>query len=255
MAKPEHSGPIELNDRLATRARPEGWPLMYQSWLNLLFMHWRLPVEQVRPLIPKPIEIDTFDGSAWVAVTPFELSNVRPIFVPPIPFVSEFCEINVRTYVYYKNVPGVWFFSLDANSMLAVMGARLAYRLPYHNAEQSLNKNGDSIHFRSKRSDSDAEFEAKWMIKDGEAKISEPGSLEFFLTERYCLYTTYGRDLYRCRIHHEPWRLGPARIENYSTDLFAANALSVPEGEPILHAARPVDVEVWPLAKISSAVQ
>ena len=91
MAKPEHSGPIELNDRLAARARPEGWPLMYQSWLNLLFMHWQVPVEQVRPLIPKPIEIDTFDGSAWIAITPFELSNVRPIFVPPIPFVSEFC--------------------------------------------------------------------------------------------------------------------------------------------------------------------
>lgn len=247
---------IELSDRLAARKRPEGWPLMYQSWGNLLFMHWRLPADLIRPHIPEPVQIDTFDSSAWIAITPFELWNVRPIFVPPIPFFSDFCEINVRTYVYYENVPGVWFFSLDANSVLAVLGARLFYSLPYHNAEMSLRRTGKSINFSSNRSNQEhGGFDAAWFIENGEAKTSEPGSLEFFLTERYCLYTLYEHDLYRCRIHHQPWELGPARPENLSTDLFSADGLPTPEGDPILHAARPVDVEVWPLAKISTLAQ
>ena len=258
MAKPEHrmKGPIELSHRLAARTRPEGWPLMYQSWGNLLFMHWRVPFEELRPHIPEPLEIDTFDGSAWVAITPLTLWNVRPIFVPPLPFISEFRELNVRTYVYYEGVPGVWFFSLDANSWLAVTGARLFYLLPYYNAEMELTRSVTTTDFRSERHDENGgSFDARWTITNEKPATSEPGSLEFFLTERYCLYTASDSDVYRCRIHHQPWKLGAAALESYETDIFAANGLPTPSDDPLLHAADPVDVEVWGLEKITKIAQ
>ena len=247
---------VDISDRLAARARPGGWPLMYQSWRNLLFMHWRLPVQELRPHIPEPLEIDTFDGSAWIAITPLSLWNVRPIFVPPVPFVSEFLEINVRTYVHYENVPGVWFFSLDANSWFAVAGARLFYLLPYHIAEMESERVDQTIDFRSERQDGKGgSFNARWTSTSENLAMSTPGSLEFFLTERYCLYTASRRDIYRCRIHHQPWKLGAATVESFETDLFAANELPTPAGSPLLHATEPVDVEVWGLERITKVAK
>jgi uncharacterized protein len=243
---------LDISDRLAARTRPDGWPLMYQSWGNLLFMHWRIPVQELRPHIPEPLEIDTFDGSAWIAITPLALWNVRPIFVPPLPFVSEFLEINVRTYVYYENVPGVWFFSLDANSWLSVTGARLFYLLPYYTAEIDLARVDRTTDFRSERQErKGGSFSARWTITKENLETSTPGSLEFFLTERYCLYTANDSDIYRCRIHHQPWKLGAATVESFETGLFAANELSTPSGSPLLHATAPLDVEVWGLERIT----
>ena len=124
---------------------------MYQSWGKLLLLHWPLPAESLRPLIPDPLVVDTFDGAAWVGITPFTMWGVRPVFFPPLPLLSESHELNVRTYVQLDGIPGIWFFSLDANNPIAALGARLAFHLPYFNARIDLEQQGRTIHFASRR--------------------------------------------------------------------------------------------------------
>src|SRR5438105_12906065 len=178
-------------DRLSIRSQPRGWPLMHQNWRKLLFMHWPISAELLRPLIPQELEIDTFDDKAWIGIVPFTMWGIRASFLPSIPGTSAFHELNVRTYVHYQGVPGVWFFSLDAASRLAVWGARRFYHLPYFNAEMSLRQQGNLIKYNSQRRDSrgaPAQLDADWTIGESLAE-ARPGSLEFFLTERYCLYS------------------------------------------------------------------
>jgi len=191
---------------------------MYQSWGDLLFMHWPVPAESLRPLILEPLAIDTHDGVAWVGITPFTMWGLRPVFAPTFPLLSESHELNVRTYVHLDGVLGVWFFSLDANNLLAVLGARVAFHLPYFRARMSLERRGRTIHFASSRTHrraAPAEFEAAWTVGEelGEAR---PGSLDFFLIERYCLYSARGGKLYRARIFHRPWPLRRADLLSYS---------------------------------------
>ena len=240
-----------VNDRLAARERPDGSPVMYQSWGDLLFMHWRVEPAALRRLIPERLRIDTFEGEAWVGVTPFTLWGVRPVLLPALPFVSEFHEINVRTYVHLDGVPGVWFFSLDANSSVAVAGARALFRLPYFAAEIS-RRHGDetTVFMSSREGEPAAYFGATW--KTGrEIPEAAPGTLDFFLVERYCLYTSDGGDrLYRARIHHRPWPLREVRVETYRSGMVEAAGLGAPEGGPLLHHGGPVDVEVWPLEEV-----
>ena len=243
---------VDTEQRLAARERPDGSPVMYQSWGDLLFMHWQVPADALRRLIPARLEIDTFDGDAWVGVTPFTLWGVRPVFTPPLPFVSEFHEINVRTYVHLGGVPGVWFFSLDANSAVAVAAARALFRLPYFAAEISREHGGDTTVFMSRREGESAPaayFGATWKTAD-ELPEAEPGSLDFFLVERYCLYTADGGKVYRARIHHRPWPLREVRVETYRSGMVEAAGLGTPAGEPLVHHGGPVDVEVWPLEEV-----
>ena len=237
-----------LEDRVAERRRPDGMPVMHQSWGKLLFMHWEVPVELLRPHIPLPLEIDTFKDNAFIALTPFTMWNVRPAFAPPIPWLSAFHELNCRTYVHFGDEPGVWFFSLDANSAFGVWGARLFYHLPYFYSQIELSESDGTIDYRLKRSaEKRARFEATWSVEDGEPFHAIPGSLEFFLTERYCLFTRHCEKIYRCRIHHEAWPLRYAVLEKFDTDLFAANGLETPNGDAMVHFGGPVDVEIWPL--------
>ena len=242
-----------ISDRLAARERPEGSPVMYQSWGNLLFMHWRVSAEALRRLLPSGLQVDAFEGEAWVGVTPFTLRGVRPVFTPPLPLVSEFHEINVRTYVHLDGAPGVWFFSLDANSAVAVTAARAVFRLPYMYADISMEQQGDTTLYRSSRGctrDAPAEFEATWTVGE-ELPEAAPGTLEFFLVERYCLYTVGDEEkLYRARIHHRPWPLREAGLGNYRSNMVEAAGLGAPAGEPLVHHGGPVDVEVWPLEEV-----
>jgi uncharacterized protein YqjF (DUF2071 family) len=245
------SGLPGIADRLKMRLRPQGSPLMYQTWDSLLFMHWRVTEEVLRPLIPAALSIDQFYGSAWLAVTPFTLTNVRPIYTPPLPWVSDFHEINVRTYVHLNGEPGVWFFSLDASSTLPVLAARAVYHLPYHDADIKFENNGGKLEFAMDRNGGEpsAYFNARWSIGRGMTE-SVPGSLEFFLTERYCLYAEHKEGLYRARINHRPWPLQVAALESFGTDLFQANSLPVPDADPMVFAGGPVKVEVWPIERI-----
>lgn len=244
--------PPEQIDRLSIRSRPHDMPVMYQSWRKLLFMHWPLPPQALRPFIPGRLEIDTFDGQAWIGITPFTVNNTRPVFLPPIPLLSDFHEVNVRTYVQYRGVPGVWFFSLDAASSLAVLGARLAYHLPYFTARMSLKEQGDRILYSSRRVGSGqapAQLEAAWQKGAllGEARA---GSLEFFMVERYCLYASAGGKLYRALIHHPPWQLRQARLEKMESTMLEAQKLPLPAGAPLLHYSEEQDTGVWPLRTV-----
>lgn len=240
----------DISARLLMRERPDTRPLMYQSWGKLLFIHWRISVAALRPFIPERLTIDTFDDTAWMAITPFTLWGLRPVFLPAIPGISNFHEINCRTYVDLDDQPGVWFFSLDANSWLNTVAARLFYCLPYYYANIHLDQHGNTIDYRVKRTaDKPASFRGTWTIGE-DMPESDPGTLEFFLTERYCLYTEHKAEIFRCRIHHRPWPLQRASLHDHETDLFAGNGLPLPTGSPVVFAGGPVDVEVWPLERV-----
>lgn len=222
---------------------------MYQSWGKLLFMHWRIEEQLLRPLIPPSLEIDTFGGSAWIAVVPFTMWEIRASFLPPIPGTSAFHELNVRTYVHHHGVPSVLFLSLDAASRLAVWGARTFYHLPYFNAKMSLQQTNRTISYSSIRLDdrgAPAKLETTWDIGE---RLPEtvPGSLEFFLTERYCLDTVHKGKLYRARIHHSPWPLRRAKLTSLESSMIESHALPTPEGDPLLHYAEEIEVAIWPL--------
>src|SRR5467141_3307998 len=214
-------------DRLSLRQRPGGLPLMHQHWGKLLFLHWRIEEELLRPLIPATLEIDTFDGTAWIAVTPFTMWGIRASFLPPIPGASALHELNVRTYVHLDGVPGVWFFSLDATNSLAVWAARRFYHLPYFKAEMSLDQKGKTIEYSSKRMNSPAELNATWVIGESLPQ-SQPGTLQFFLTERYCLYTSHRGELYRARIFHPPWSLQTATLSALDSTMIESAGLPTP---------------------------
>lgn len=239
-------------DRLAIRSRPDGVPLMHQTWGKLLFMHWRIDEKLLRPLIPDALEIDTFDGTAWIAVTPFTMWDIRafPPFLPPVPGLSALDELNVRTYVHYDGVPGVWFFSLDCTSGAAVLAARNLFLLPYFNADIEIDEQDQTIEYELDRTeDPAARFRASWTV--GETlPYSHPGSLAFFLTERYCLYTEDEGQIYRARIYHDPWPLKKATLNAFSSTMIESVDLPTPKGDPVLHYNEEISVEIWPLKKV-----
>jgi uncharacterized protein YqjF (DUF2071 family) len=226
---------------------------MHQHWGSLLFMHWAVPANMLCPLIPDPLAIDTYDGLAWIGITPFTMWGVRPAFTPPLPSLSESHELNVRTYVHLDGVPGVWFFSLDANNAVAALGARVAFHLPYFNARMSLERRDRTIYFSSRRAHrrvAPAEFEAVWTVGE-KLPQCEPGSLEFFLIERYCLYSARGGKLYRVRILHRPWPVHAARLLSCRSTMIEAQGLPSPEGGPLLHQqGEPLKVRVWPKIRV-----
>lgn len=238
-------------DRLAVRHRPQGQPVMHQDWGKLLFMHWRIKENFLRPHIPAGLEIDTYGNSAWIGITPFTMWDIRglPPYMPPIPGLSEMHELNVRTYVHYNGVPGVWFFSLDANSTAAVLGARSFYHLPYYSADISL-EGKRKIKYRLKRKDDPpAQFKAEWTVGEPLPE-SQPGSREFFLTERYVLYSEFEGELYRARIYHEPWQLYEAELSDFGSTMLEAKQIPQPKTQPILHYAEQVSVDIWMLESV-----
>lgn len=215
-------------------------------------MHWPVAASALRPLVPPPLSIDTFDGQAWVGVVPFTMWGVRPYFTPPVPGLNSFHELNVRTYVHHQGVPGVWFMSLDINSATAAWGGRQFFFLPYHSAEISLRQDGRTILYKSRRTAAHAPaaaFEATWRVGE-RLPQAEPGSLEFFLTERYCLYSVQREQLYRCRIFHDPWPLHAAEVSAHASTMLEAAGLDAPAGAPLLHYAEELKADIWPLTRV-----
>jgi uncharacterized protein len=254
MGKTDHTTELTLDDRLVARERPASWPIMHQSWDRLLFLHWELPLGVVRRLVPEPLVIDKYEGRAWLSITPLKIFGVRPILMPAVPYFSWLHELNVRTYVHYDGVPGVWFFSLDANNLPAVIGARTLFALPYFSADISMDVEGNHVKFRSKRGESDAGLTAEWLIGE-DMPSAVPGTLDFFLLERYSLYAADDESIYRCRIHHKPWPIQETlELKNFSSTMASANRLPEPVADPLLHCGGPVDVEVWPLESVADRV-
>ena len=232
-------------DRLAMRGRPEGSPVMHQRWEDLLFLHWEIDAHAIRPLIPPILELDTFDGKCWIGVTPFELTNLRLVSLPPIPGLSSFHEVNVRTYVHFNGKPGIWFFSLDASKTIPAVAARIGFMLPYFSANIHFERGGTVFDFKLSRSSTpSAHFQARWRtgirLRDADAE-----SLTFFLTERYCCFATRNDALYMCRIYHRPWILDEVTEVTHQSTLIGAVGIPEPGTRPIAHHSRTLDVEIW----------
>ena len=242
------------------------WPLrkgpwlMWQEWDRLLFAHWEVDAEKMRALVPGSLGLELFGGKCYVAVTPFRVMRLHARGVPPLPGFSSFPELNVRTYVTFDGKPGVYFFSLDAGALSAVLGARSAYALPYFYARMRMKTEGVAVNYfccrtyttprQAKRRDEPqyasvktAEFQGRYWPA-GPVQEAAPGTLERFLVERYCLYAAEGRRLYRAEIHHVPWPLQPAAAKiNVNTMAEAAEIELV--GAPLLHFAEHIEVLVW----------
>ena len=227
------------------------WPLprtpwvLFQSWRDLLFAHWSVDPEVLRPRIPAPLALDLHGGRAWIGITPFRIEGFRPRGLPTLGPLSAFLELNLRTYVRMAGQGGIFFFSLDAGSAAAVLGARTLFRLPYRNADMAMDEEGGRIRFRSVREDGAAAFRASYAPVD-HAFQAEPGTLEHFLTERYALFTVL-RDggVLKSEIHHRPWPLQPAEGEVDGVALAAAEDVPLPAGEPLLHFSRRQDTLIW----------
>jgi uncharacterized protein YqjF (DUF2071 family) len=227
---------------------------MAQTWSNLLFAHWPVRPGALRPLLPAGLTLQLFDGEAWLGITPFVLTGLRPRALPALPGVSRFPEINVRTYVTAGGKPGVFFFSLDAGSALAVAGARAAYSLPYFRARFTVRAGAaGSIVYSSRRVHRGAprvEFAAEYRPTGG-ATPPAVGTLAHWLTERYCLYAVDRRGgLHRAEIHHPPWPLQPAAAEISRNTMTEGLGFDLPDVPPLLHFSKRLDVHVWPPQRV-----
>jgi len=220
---------------------------MAQTWTDLLFAHWEVEVEALRRHLPVALEVDTHEGRAFLGITPFGVENLRLRGLPALPVVSSFLELNCRAYVSHAGEkPGIWFFSLDASSRLAVEGARRLYKLPYFRA--ALRPAPRSSCSRLDADDRPHEWEATYRA-EGPVQPARPGTLEHFLTERYCLYATDDvGTLHRAEIHHPPWPLQEAAAE-IDTNTMPPDGLEV-SGEPLVHFSRRQDVLIWPLEPV-----
>jgi uncharacterized protein YqjF (DUF2071 family) len=233
---------------------PDSSHVMHQTWHDLLFMHWRVPAESLRQHLPTALPLDTFDDSAWIGIVPFRMSDVRPRFLPALPWLSAFPELNVRTYVTLDGRPGVWFFSLDAGNPLAVWIARAWFKLPYFTADMHIVHTGQGrIRYTSRRTHpgaSPAEFAADYGPV-GDVFDAQPGSLEYFLTARYCLYATdrHGRVL-RAEIDHPAWPLQSAEAEVRCNSLTDWLGIRLPDDRPLLHFSRRIEMVAWALEPV-----
>ena len=224
--------------------------MMFQSWRRLLFAHWPVPRDVLRALVPEQLELDDYDGQTYVAVTPFRLHDLRLRFLPPFPFGSTFAEVNCRTYVRVGDKAGIFFFSLDAESPIAVAGARTAFRLPYHVATMRIRDRDGWIDYRSKRHSSTAALSLRYRPV-GSGFYPLVGTLEHFLVERYALYAVLKNGIVmRGDIQHAPWRLQPAEAEIQRNTIPDASGITLPDTAPILHYSSRQDTLVWPLGRV-----
>lgn len=235
---------------------------MSQRWSDLLFAHWPVAAEQIARLLPPGLTVDTFDGFAWVGVVPFWMDQVRTRTAGDsriaVPSAHSFAELNLRTYVRSTatGLSGVFFFSLDASSALAVFGARTIFQLPYYLASMQRRVQSDgTIDYTSRRliTTGSVRFQAQYRGLGKLSAPSLPGTLEHFLTERYCLFTPFGGGLLVGHIHHLPWPLEQAEAEIQINELPAAHGITLPRCSPILHFARELEVYIWSLRRDRNA--
>jgi len=247
-------------DRIAPTLEPDQPVLLLQNWHHLLFLHWQVPAEELQRMIPPELTIDTFEGKAYVGLVPFTMTGVRPVLTPPLPWISNFHEVNVRTYVHLRGEdPGVWFFSLDASSTIAVAAARAAYKLPYFHSQIEFSASNDplpSVDFDSHRDDPNgaqpANARIRYQAMDGIVSAASPGTIEHFLLERYILYASdSSHHLHRARVHHQPYPMQRADLLECDETLVWASGIRRPQDSPLKHYAREVNVKVYPLERCS----
>ena len=225
-----------MNQRLALRERPDQPVVLYQKWQQLLFLHWQFDPDAIQATLPPGLTVDTYEGKGYVGIVPFYMRDVRPRFVPAVPGISNFLEVNVRTYVYDKDGnAGVWFYSLDANQWLAVKVARLFFKLPYFHAKMQAFER-DGITYHTHRQDTPTNRAVYFQYRPvGQLAEAEVGSLSFFLAERYLLFAYDQRQaqLYSGRVWHPPYRVCEAKVPAFDTNLFQLNNLTPLSKKPV----------------------
>jgi len=227
---------------------PEGKWIAMQDWEHLLFMHWRVYSAFIEPHLPKGLELDTFDGEPWISIIPFRVGKMRIRKMPPLPFMYPFVEVNVRTYVKRDGIPGVYFFSMDASKLLAVLGARFA-TLPYFHAKMKLKKKGKKFNFKSIRKDKEKETLKLSYQPSGKLFIPEEGTIDHWLMNRFALWSYKYDTLFRGDIHHKQWKVQHADldIDKETITSFMPNNASI--SKPLAHYAKSKRVLIWPLKK------
>ncbi|WP_409301063.1 YqjF family protein [Peribacillus sp. SCS-155] len=222
--------------------------ILTQVWNDLLFMHWPVKVEDIRKLVPDSLEIDTFKGEAWVSIIPFYVTGMRARYLPPIPMLNQYTELNVRTYVRYQGIPGIYFFSLDADHPLAVLGAKLSTGLPYRQARMKYNKNNNQINFYSNRIKNNKMIDVNYYPESGPTNPL-PGTLDNWLLERYCMYSFIGENMFRGDIHHDKWAVASVQASvsrNTMFELLEGNQNS----PPLMHYCKQKQFFFFPLKKL-----
>jgi uncharacterized protein YqjF (DUF2071 family) len=220
---------------------------MRMTWNELVFLHWPVDAAALARHLPPGLALDTFGDVAYLGVVPFEMAGTRFRLAPPLPTATRFPELNVRTYVTHGGRAGVWFFSLDAASKLAVRGARATFHLPYFDARMRLGRDEDWVRYasvRTHRGAPPARFAGRYRAT-GASSPGRPGTLEHFLTERYCLYTHGRRSLLRGEIHHAPWPLRPGEAELEACDMSRIVGLDLVGPPPLVHVVDTIDVVAW----------
>jgi len=238
--------------RLAERQKPDSPVVMKQDWSHLLFLHWEIDPDVVQAKLPPGLTVDTYDGKAYMGIVPFFMDNVRPSYCPAIPGISWFQELNLRTYVHNEHgVPGVWFFSLDCNQWLAVKIARACFHLPYQHAQMESYQHDGTLNYISLRKGCNQSQIFKYPAELSHSETSEIGSLEFFLLERYRLFSV-GKNgsIYSGLVHHKPYQFQQVEITDYSTRLFSLCGFEEPATPPVSSLiAETVNVNIHPLKK------
>jgi uncharacterized protein YqjF (DUF2071 family) len=246
----QHDFNYGILDETAHRpwAMPPGPWVMTQTWHNLMFAHWPVDSAALREKIPAGFELDRFEGQAWVGIVPFLMTNVAPRGVPALPWLSAFPELNVRTYVRVGGVPGVYFFSLDAANPIAVGVARVAVHLPYFTAKMRCDEREGTIECESRRASASApraEFRGNYRAV-GAVRPAERGTLEYFLTERHCLFTVKPSGAAsRVDIHHPPWPLQGCEATISTNTMADAAGIRLPDVAPLLHFSKRQDMVAW----------
>jgi uncharacterized protein YqjF (DUF2071 family) len=242
--------------RLAMREEPKREPVMFQTWSDLLFLHWEWDPVEIQKTLPPGLFVDLFDGHAYLGVIPFFISDLRASFLPPIPGTTDFLELNVRTYVHDKfGRPGVWFYSLDCNQALAVAMAKMFYSLPYQNALISARNHTGVIEYTCHRVSAGEEFKSEYHYKaKGDRLPSQPGSLPFFLVERYLLfsYAQKSQKLYSAQVHHTPYELFHAHLGRWDTRMLQLNKFDPKLRQPdhVTISPAPLRVKIYPLDEV-----
>ena len=244
-APARQSASLEATDHRSWPPPEAAW-VMGQTWDELLFAHWRAPADALRSRLPDGLELDLFEDEAWIGITPFRVTGLRARGLPPLPLISSFLEVNTRTYVTAGGKPGIWFFSLDAESDLAVQAARRVYKLPYVPADMRAHWRDGRLRYESTRRGGERAALRVGYRPIGDVIDADPSSLAHFLTERYCLYAEDAGRLKRAEIHHGPWPLQPAEAE-IEENTMPPSGIELLDEPPLLHFSARQDVVIWPL--------
>jgi len=241
-----------IDSREQACLRPTGQPVMFQTWTDLAFLHWEFEVDRIASTLPPGLHVDTHEGKAYVGLVPFYMRNIRLKGLPMIPGTANFLEMNVRTYVHDSNGrPGVWFYSLDATNFLACIVAQARYHLPYYHAKISARREAGWIDYRCQPRRGDKQYESRARYRGiGDDVSGSPGSLEYFLAERYLLFAWQKKRkrLFTGKVHHSPYRLETAAVDEYRSGAMTLCGFDV-DGRPPdqAHFSKGVDVDIFSL--------